>query len=291
MSDPEWKQFERLVARIEELAAPRGAVVRSPDKIPDRITGQQREVDASIRFRVGTVDILVTVECRRRERTEDVRWIEELVAKRADIGAAKTIAVSSSGYSQSAKDKAQHFGIELRTLSEVVDVNIGDWFLPPGGLMSVWREIEDVKCTVLCSDEQLLDLTAETPLFFHNLVGSPFPAVVFLQFLEMTQAARFWSVPLDGTKTRLEFDLDATASDLIPVPLSQAPKRESGILRIHSADNGRVVTRIRISALVSYEATACAIKDGQHHVYQSGDGATIQHGAFETEMLGLPARI
>src|SRR5690606_18790303 len=65
---PAWKAFEQLVARIEHQVAPKGAVVRSPDRLPDRHTGQLREVDASIRFTVGTVPLLITFECRKRSR-------------------------------------------------------------------------------------------------------------------------------------------------------------------------------------------------------------------------------
>ena len=81
-SKAESKQFELLVARIEEAAAPRGAVVTSPDHIRDATSGQMREVDATIRFKIGTVPVLILVECRKRGRAEDVRWIEELTTKR-----------------------------------------------------------------------------------------------------------------------------------------------------------------------------------------------------------------
>jgi hypothetical protein len=67
----EWREFEQLVARIEQTLAPQGAVVTSPDRVKDLYTGQDREVDATIRFRVGTVPILITVECRKRDRVQD----------------------------------------------------------------------------------------------------------------------------------------------------------------------------------------------------------------------------
>jgi hypothetical protein len=66
------REFELLVTRIEGALAPTGAVIKSPDYVRDNVTGEQREVDASIRYRVGSVELLVTVECRDRSRTEDV---------------------------------------------------------------------------------------------------------------------------------------------------------------------------------------------------------------------------
>ena len=66
------REFEQLAARIESSLTPTGARVRSPDHMPDTVTGQDREVDASIRYTLGSVDVLITIECRDRTRTEDV---------------------------------------------------------------------------------------------------------------------------------------------------------------------------------------------------------------------------
>src|SRR5712691_6264859 len=74
MTQNDWREFERLVALIEHHLAPKGAVVRSPDHLTDKRTGQSREVDASIRYVVGSVTILITVECRERSHNEDVTW-------------------------------------------------------------------------------------------------------------------------------------------------------------------------------------------------------------------------
>jgi hypothetical protein len=74
-----WREFEKLVARVEQAMAPSGAEVKSPDRIPDKVTGQLREVDASIRYKVGTCPVLITIECRDRRSIEDAQWIEQLV--------------------------------------------------------------------------------------------------------------------------------------------------------------------------------------------------------------------
>lgn len=116
---PDWKDFEQLVARIERDAGPLGLMVTSPDRILCKITGRKREVDASIRSRAGTTNILITIECRKRHPKQDVTWIEQLAAKRDAIGAACTIAVSSSGFSANAVAVADRHGIQLRRLSEV----------------------------------------------------------------------------------------------------------------------------------------------------------------------------
>lgn len=124
-TDPEWRAFEKLVARIEQSAAALGRIVRSPDRIRDRATGRLREVDVSIRSSEGVSATLVTVECRKRRRAEDVTWVEQLAAKKASIGADRTIAVSAVGFSQSAAKAAAFHGIELRKLTDITadDIN------------------------------------------------------------------------------------------------------------------------------------------------------------------------
>lgn len=121
--DPEWREFERLIARIEADAGPQGLVVKSPDRLRCKLTGRLREVDASVRGKVGTTDVLVTIECRRRSRIQDVTWIEQLATKKNSIGADRTIAVSLSGFSAEAEAAASHVGISLR---KVADLTVSD---------------------------------------------------------------------------------------------------------------------------------------------------------------------
>jgi len=122
-----WREFEKLITLVEHHLGPMGAVVRSPDHIADKVTGQPREVDASIRYQVGSVPILITIECRDRVSTEDVTWIEQLISKRDSIGASATVAVSATGFSGPAKEKAKAHGIETRVLKEVSDEAIRNW--------------------------------------------------------------------------------------------------------------------------------------------------------------------
>jgi len=118
-SSVEWREFEQLVARIEADTAPLGLKITSPDRIRCKITGRLREVDASIRSQVGTTNILITIECRKRGRRQDVTWIEQLATKKLAIGADRTIAVSSSGFSPEAEATAHRHAIDLRRLSDV----------------------------------------------------------------------------------------------------------------------------------------------------------------------------
>ncbi len=116
---PDWRELEKLVSRIEADAGPVGLVVKSPDRIKCKLTGRLREVDASVRIPVGTSSVLITIECRKRKSRQDVTWIEQLATKKQHIGAAKTIAVSSTGFSDEAHAVARQVGIDLRRLCDV----------------------------------------------------------------------------------------------------------------------------------------------------------------------------
>lgn len=118
-NNPEWREFEKLIARIEADAGPQGIVVKSPDRIRCKLTGRLREVDATIRTKVGTAEMLIMMECRRRTKVQDVTWLEQLATKRSSIGADRTIAVSHSGFSPEAETVAQRFGITLRRIADV----------------------------------------------------------------------------------------------------------------------------------------------------------------------------
>ena len=139
MSTPPWRSFEKLVSRIEQALAGGAVTVTSPDHIPCITTGTSREVDVSIRTRVGSAEILVTVECRDRVAVQDVTWIEQLVTKKKNIGAAKTIAVAASGFSAEAARIARENGIDLRILDEITDEDIKNW-MPMFGIVHVFKD-------------------------------------------------------------------------------------------------------------------------------------------------------
>ncbi|HYD50712.1 MAG TPA: hypothetical protein VEB21_20310 [Terriglobales bacterium] len=121
------RELEKLVSILESHLGPRGVDIRSPDWLPDKVTGQRREVDVSLRYQVGSTPLLITIECRDRAAVEDKTWIEQLVQKRNDVGANATIAVSSAGFSAPAVLAAAHHQIEVRTLSEVSEDAVRDW--------------------------------------------------------------------------------------------------------------------------------------------------------------------
>lgn len=123
------RELELLIEKLEKVVLPTGATIISPGFINDRITNQSREVDILVEHTVGTSVIRIVIECRDRTATQDTTWIEQLHTKLNDLNVHKKIAVSSSPFTISAKEKAKFYGIETRTLSEINPETIADWWL------------------------------------------------------------------------------------------------------------------------------------------------------------------
>jgi hypothetical protein len=155
-----------LTARIELALSGAPVAVKSPDRLPDRMAGGLREVDVSLRSVVGSVEVIVIVECRDRNRTSDVTWIEQVRTKRDAVGASKAVAVASGTFSKKAVNAANAYGIELRTLTQLNRADIRRW----SGAVQVFQHrlaYSDIKITVTVAGSEPLD-SASAP--FDELV-------------------------------------------------------------------------------------------------------------------------
>lgn len=118
------RDLEKLVETLENILGSKNISVTSPDFLTGHNSKAKREVDISLRSN----NTLVMIECRDRKNIDDVTWIEQLVTKQQDVKADKVVAVSSSGFSAGAKNTAQRFDIELRTMNQINLENVSHWF-------------------------------------------------------------------------------------------------------------------------------------------------------------------
>lgn len=109
------KEFEQIVSRIISIMVKSGDRVVWNDRIPDPDNPKQmRQIDISINH-----DGLKShIECRHHIAPQDVKWIEELIGRKLSLDAFAMIAVSSSGFTEGATNKAEKHGIFLHTLTE-----------------------------------------------------------------------------------------------------------------------------------------------------------------------------
>ncbi len=271
------REFERLVARIEAAVAPLGATVTSPDKLRDRVTGRQREIDVTIRYKIGTTDILIVIECRAHHRGQDVTWIEQLVTRSGSIGADRLIAVSESPFSEPAKMLAKAHNIETRTVSHATEKDIINWYSPINTVNHAIREAKDIECVVylMCSDGEahhqgLKAPDCFEPVFRHTLISSPFPPALLFRFLEQQQPEIFASVPLNGTYKKLTFRFRVTPGELL----------------LEGREGNYEVHHVRLSGNFHYELSASKITDGEHRLYSLPTGENYKHSVFPGRIFG-----
>jgi hypothetical protein len=93
----------------------------------DKTSGQRREVDVSIRMTVGSVPVLILVECRDRRKPAGSDWIEQIAQKAVNVRAAKVVAVSASGFTSGAVKMARTLAIETRRIREITADHVRDW--------------------------------------------------------------------------------------------------------------------------------------------------------------------
>lgn len=121
--DPKWKRFEKLVAQVQATLAPDARVTHN-EEVVGTISGTLRQIDVSVRKKIGQFDLFIAIQCKDTKRPVDIRGIEESIGLFQDVGAHKGAIVSASGFSESAKKRGAKSGLELYTL---VDAESHDW--------------------------------------------------------------------------------------------------------------------------------------------------------------------
>lgn len=122
-NEPAWRRFERLAARIQRELAP-DADVREDDKIVGFESGVPRQIDISIRRKVGQFDLLIVVDCKDHADKLDIKVVEEFTAMVSDVRANKGAIIASRGFTPAAITYAKHHGIDTYQL---VDAESLDW--------------------------------------------------------------------------------------------------------------------------------------------------------------------
>lgn len=280
-----WRELEKLVAVIEGAMLPTGATVKSPDRILDKVSGSLREVDASIRYKVGTTPILITVECRDRTSVQDATWIEQLATKRSSIGANQTIAVATQGFSKPAQRTAKAFGIELRTVSEI-DATIVQGWLSAVALKVSRLDVEPAQ--FLCDlDVETYPRTEQEFLFasfqqsldggsarFRRAVSAD--EFSFVQLWEELSRHFGTNVPSDGTRYGQQVDVQFI----------------HGHVQACCANKWITVRKMRLVARVQW-TSASETSSARFIKYAGADQDTynVAHARVEVDGLGFAASI
>ena len=150
MSKP-GRKLEKIVRDLEKFLGDSNLEVKSPDKLFDYASESYREVDISIKGKLGTHPILIVIECRDWGKPQNVTWIEQLKTKRDGIRANKMIAVSTSGFSLNAKTLAEKYGIEIRNVNDLDAKELSGW-LPNTEVVYILTSFDVQKVVYVVND-------------------------------------------------------------------------------------------------------------------------------------------
>ena len=106
------RDLERLVQVLEQSGFhSEGVAIQSPGYVEDAKTHTKREFDLLAHKKVAHHELLLAFECRDRKVPVGVPDVEGFAAKCSDCHIDHKIIVSSSGFSDPAKTKADAYGI------------------------------------------------------------------------------------------------------------------------------------------------------------------------------------
>lgn len=124
------KSLEKLITSLEKALVDSGnVVVESPKRLTDKITGKLREHDVVLTINQAHHQVIVAIECRDRSRPITVNEVEGLWKKCQDTGVDHGVIVSSIGFYNTARKKADFLGIRCLDIEEVESF---DWMLAQG---------------------------------------------------------------------------------------------------------------------------------------------------------------
>lgn len=132
------KTFENLVSILEKvLSGSEHVKITAPAKLKDRTNGRLREHDVLLTIKQGHHTLYTAIECREHSRKITVNQIEGFSQKCSDTGISQGVIVSSKGFFNSAKAKADHLNIRCLLLSEVEKF---DWLLESSIKSFSWKK-------------------------------------------------------------------------------------------------------------------------------------------------------
>lgn len=128
-----WQEYQEAVGILYEQMAEIGAVSKNI-MIPDKVTGQNRQIDVWWEIPLGNHTFKVLVDAKKRNSKVDVKDVEEIEMLANAVSADKAIIVTNSEWTEPAKTRADFSGLDLRilTIDEATGLVVEDkWLLCP----------------------------------------------------------------------------------------------------------------------------------------------------------------
>lgn len=128
-----WQEYQEAVALLYEQIDDFGSVQRNIT-IPDKITGQARQIDVLIEIKAYEHTLHIIIDAKFHSTKLDVKDIEEFLALADAVKASKSVIVAANGWTEPAAKKAEFHNCTLRllTLEEALDLVVADkWEMCP----------------------------------------------------------------------------------------------------------------------------------------------------------------
>ena len=128
-----WQEYQEAVGLLYEQLEGVGVVQRNI-RIPDLITGQDRQLDTLITIDSKGHKFQAVVDAKFHAEPIDVKVIEEVSALASAVGVCKSIIVAANGWTTPAEKKAEHLSCDLRlfTLENALELLVPDkWMMCP----------------------------------------------------------------------------------------------------------------------------------------------------------------
>lgn len=128
-----WQEYQDAAATLYEQIDGVGIVQRNVP-IPDRITGQRRQVDALLTIEAKGHTLQVLIDAKFYAHPIDVKVVEEVAALADAIGACRSFIACANGWTEPAALKAAHLScdLDILTLEDAVELMVPDkWMMCP----------------------------------------------------------------------------------------------------------------------------------------------------------------
>lgn len=152
-----WQEYQLATSKFYEKIESFGKITHNV-QIPDRLTGQNRQIDVWAEFNVGDHTITMLIDAKYRKSKLDIKDVEEVESLGRAVRANKIAIMTSCGWSEPAEKYAKLSSIDLRIMTpeQALDLIIEDkWFM--------CYHCED-ECVVMDSDGVLFQ--EDSGLFF-----------------------------------------------------------------------------------------------------------------------------
>lgn len=122
-----WQEYQHAVGQLYEQAEGIGTVLRNIT-LPDKITGQARQIDAWIELETKGHKLGILIDAKYRRQRVDVKDVEEVRSLAEAVGANRAVLVALNGWTGPAEIKAQSVGLDLLllTLDDALDLIVED---------------------------------------------------------------------------------------------------------------------------------------------------------------------